>query len=327
MILSGGDRYVGLVQLVALASACVAIAGVARRLGFDLSSGCLCRSLAFSTFTVVDVPDVRRRSTTWSVAGVSRSPARTSRSAPRDVELVARGPRARARARHEAHDGARLPVLIAFVLAANRRGTWPALGVAGIAGLVGGSVWYYVNVVATGTLDGGLSDAFPQIADRSLGPTLDRIGWLVRDSPRDVRRRRWGWLRSPTPGLIAALALLVVPPRSYSRGANVPRPSPHSPRRAPSCCTRCSRLGSWSADMRRVRLLGSRRASRSVPARRCPRALRERHPLRVRRGVHPRALNLGLARSSAETSLGAGFALAAAVAVASSLLFILMLSR
>ena len=37
MILSGGDRYVGLVQLLALAFACVAIAGIARRLGLRVT--------------------------------------------------------------------------------------------------------------------------------------------------------------------------------------------------------------------------------------------------------------------------------------------------
>ena len=52
MILSGGDRYAGLVQLVALAFACVAIVGVARRLGFDHRAAVFA-ALAFSTFTVV----------------------------------------------------------------------------------------------------------------------------------------------------------------------------------------------------------------------------------------------------------------------------------
>jgi len=52
MALSGSDRYVGLVQLLALAFACIAIAGVARRLGFDRRAA-LFGALAFSTYTVV----------------------------------------------------------------------------------------------------------------------------------------------------------------------------------------------------------------------------------------------------------------------------------
>ena len=52
MILSGGDRYVSIVQLVALLFACVAIVGIARRLGLSPRAGVF-GALAFSTFTVV----------------------------------------------------------------------------------------------------------------------------------------------------------------------------------------------------------------------------------------------------------------------------------
>ena len=52
MVLSDGDRYVGLVQLFALAGACGAIVGIARRLGLSRSAA-LFGALAFATFTVV----------------------------------------------------------------------------------------------------------------------------------------------------------------------------------------------------------------------------------------------------------------------------------
>ena len=52
MILSGGDRYVALVQLLALVAACFAIAGIARRLGFGRSAAAF-GALVFATFTVV----------------------------------------------------------------------------------------------------------------------------------------------------------------------------------------------------------------------------------------------------------------------------------
>ena len=52
MVLSEGDRYVGLVQLFALAAACLAIVGIALRLGLSRSAA-LFGALAFATFTVV----------------------------------------------------------------------------------------------------------------------------------------------------------------------------------------------------------------------------------------------------------------------------------
>src|SRR5207344_841781 len=52
MILSRGDRYVSLVQLVALVFTCAAIVGIARRLGLSRSAG-MFGALAFATFTVV----------------------------------------------------------------------------------------------------------------------------------------------------------------------------------------------------------------------------------------------------------------------------------
>ena len=52
MVLSDGDRYVGLVQLLAVAGACGAIVGIARRLGMSRRAA-LFGSLAFATFTVV----------------------------------------------------------------------------------------------------------------------------------------------------------------------------------------------------------------------------------------------------------------------------------
>ena len=52
MILSGGDRFVTVVQLLAVLFACLAIVGVARRLGLSLRAGVF-GALAFSTFTVV----------------------------------------------------------------------------------------------------------------------------------------------------------------------------------------------------------------------------------------------------------------------------------
>ena len=104
MILSGGDRYVGLVQLLALVGACLAIVGIARRLGFGSSAAvfgasrsrpspsCCCRR--------------RPRSTTSSLQRSSSACAYFA------MGTLARGartrrPRARPGGRHEGNGGVR----------------------------------------------------------------------------------------------------------------------------------------------------------------------------------------------------------------------------
>ena len=90
-------------------------------------------------------------------------------------------------------------MLVLFVLAATPRSRWPALGVAGVAGVAAGSLWYVVNVVETGKVDGGLSAASPQIADHALGPTLERIGMLSRDFLEMSGAEGGGWLAHRRP--------------------------------------------------------------------------------------------------------------------------------
>ena len=226
MILSDGDRYSTFVQLSGVLAACLGIAGIARRLGLGVTEAAF-GAVAFSTYTIV-VLQTPTALNDLAVAGPLVACAYFA-IRPARVDLVLAALALALAVGTKLTTVLVLPVLIAFVLAANRRGTWPALGVAGIAGLVGGSVWYYVNFVVTGKPDGGLSDAFPQIADRSLGPTLDRIGWLSRDFLEMSGAEGGGWLRSPTPGLIVGARSSPSRPEScFSRGVDGLPPPPRS---------------------------------------------------------------------------------------------------
>ena len=105
MILSGGDRYVGLVQLVALAFACVAIAGVARRLGFDRRARCLWSTRLFDLHGR-DAPDAHGAQRPGRRIVLDRMRVLRARVGAR--RACARRARACARARHETHDGPRV---------------------------------------------------------------------------------------------------------------------------------------------------------------------------------------------------------------------------
>jgi hypothetical protein len=206
MILSDSDRYATFVQLFGVLAASLGIAGIARRLGFGIPEAAF-GAVVFSTYTIV-VLQTPTALNDLAVAGPLVACAYFA-IRPARVDLVLAALALALAVGTKLTTVLALPVLIAFVLAANPRGKWPALGVAGIAGLAGGSVWYCVNLVVTGELDGGLSEAFPQIADRSLGPTLDRIGWLSRDFLEMSGAEGGGWLRSPTPGLVVGLLIAV----------------------------------------------------------------------------------------------------------------------
>ncbi len=135
MVLSDGDRYVGLVQLLALAGACGAIVGIARRLGLGRSAA-LFGALAFATFTVValQTPTALNDLVVASLLVVCVYFALGSTRA----EL---GLCATALALAVGTKGTvvfALPVLVVFVLASQPRSRWWSLAAAGAIGLAAG---------------------------------------------------------------------------------------------------------------------------------------------------------------------------------------------
>ncbi len=194
MVLSEGDRYVGLVQLLALAASCGAIVGIALRLGLSRSAA-LFGALAFATFTVValQTPTALNDLVVASLLIVCAYFALGSSRA----EL---GLGATALALAVATKGTvvfALPVLAAFVLASQPRSRWWSLAAAGAAGLAAGSCWFVLNLVETGDPRGGA------LFDRGLDPLLERVRLSFVDLFELSDAEGTGLLASPLWGLAA----------------------------------------------------------------------------------------------------------------------------
>ena len=197
MVLGEGDRYVGLVQLLALAAACSAIVGIARRLGLSRSAA-LFGALAFATFTVValQTPTALNDLVVASLLIVCAYFALGSSRA----EL---GLCATALALGVGTKGTvvfALPVLAAFVLASQPRSRWWSLAAAGASGLAAGSFWFVLNLVETGDPRGGAN------FDRGLDPVLERVRLSFVDLFELSDAEGTGFLASPLWGL-GALAV------------------------------------------------------------------------------------------------------------------------
>ena len=250
MVLSDGDRYVGLVQLLALAGACGAIVGVARRLGLGRSAA-LFGALAFATFTVValQTPTALNDLVVASLLVVCVYFALGSTRA----EL---GLCATALALAVGTKGTvvfALPVLVVFVLASQPRSRWWSLAAAGAIGLAAGSFWFALNLVETGDLRGGVR------FDPAQGAPARTHQAVVRGPPRAVER---GGDRLSHIAVLGARRV-----RRRIRRGGIPR-SPRAPasrrrrgaRRRP-CVLRCSAardVGPRGRTGARARPLGRR---------------------------------------------------------------------
>ena len=191
MVLSDGDRYVGLVQLLALAAACIAIVGIARRLGLSRAAA-LFGALAFATFTVVAL-QTPTALTDLVVASLLIVCAYFALGSSR-AEL---GLCATALALGIGTKGTAvfaLPVLAAFALASQPRSRWWSLAGAGAAGVAAGSFWFVINLVETGDPRGGFT--LPGIE-----PVFERIRLSFVDLFELSDAEATGWLASPLWGL------------------------------------------------------------------------------------------------------------------------------
>src|SRR4029079_8445323 len=216
MILSDGDRYVGLVQVFAVAGACAAIVGIARRLGLSRRAA-LFGALAFATFTVValQAPTALNDLVVASLLVVCAYFALGSSR----VEL---GLAATALALGLGAKGTviyALPVLAAFVLASQPRSRWWSLAGAGAAGLAGGSFWFVLNLVETGDPRGGVT------LDRDVDPLLERVRMSFVDLFELSNAEGTGLLASPLWGLgvlvVASVVGAVLAIRGHRRAGGV----------------------------------------------------------------------------------------------------------
>jgi hypothetical protein len=200
MILSDGDRYVGLVQLIALVFTCIAIVGIARRLRFDRRAAAFA-ALAFSTFTVVMLQTPTALND-LVVASFLIACAYFAIGTPRAELALAALALALALGTKLTTLFA-LPALAFFVFAAQPLRRWVALALYGVAGLAVGSFWLLVNVAETSRLDGGVATAERE----GLG---HRIGRSVVDFLEMSDQEGKGFLVSPLWGVPVALTAVVV---------------------------------------------------------------------------------------------------------------------
>ena len=200
MILSDGDRFVTVVQLVAVLFACVAIVGVARRLGLSLRAGVF-GALAFSTFTVVALQtptalnDVVVGSLLIICAYFASGSSRTELALAALALALALGTKLTALFA--------LPALALFVLWSQPRRRWPSIVLHGAVGLVAGVAWLGVNLAHTGRLDAGVE------VDRG-GSAAERVRLSFLDLLELSDAEGKGLLESPLWGAGSLVIALVV---------------------------------------------------------------------------------------------------------------------
>ena len=201
MVLSHGDRYVGLVQVLALVAACLAIAGIARRLGLSRSAAAF-GALAFATFTVVVLQaptalnDLVVASFLCVCAYFAMGSSRAELALAALALALAVGTKGTA--------AFAIPALGLFVLASQPRRRWWSIVALGAVGIGVGSFWFAVNLVEAGHVTGGV------VVDRGVNPLGERIWRSVADLLELSNAENTGLIASPLWGLTALAVALVV---------------------------------------------------------------------------------------------------------------------
>ena len=197
MILSHGDRYVALVQVLALVGSCLAIAGIARRLGLS-RSGAAFGALAFATFTVIVLQtptalnDLVVASFLVACAYFAMASSRAELALAALALALAVGTKGTA--------AFAIPALALFAFASQPRRRWWSVVALGAVGIVVGSFWFAVNLVEAGHVTGGV------VVDRGVNPLGERIWRSVADLLELSNGENTALLASPLWGL-AALVL------------------------------------------------------------------------------------------------------------------------
>jgi hypothetical protein len=164
MLLAENDRWVALPQLLAYAALALSVAGLARRIGLGVAEAAF-SGLVFATLPVVALQasgalnDLVAASflalAVYFVLGGGAGPlVLAALSLALAVGVKFSVPLA-------------LPTLAVVLALGVPRRRWPAVVLAGAAGLAAGAVWYLINAVETGSLDGGSAEETAQRADAS----------------------------------------------------------------------------------------------------------------------------------------------------------------
>jgi Glycosyltransferase family 87 len=180
VLASGGDRFVGLPQLVALAASCVAAAGLTRQLGLGVREA-LFAGLVFASLPIV----IAQASTSLNDLVVCALLASAAYFVldrrPAGLGLAALAIGLAFGTKFTALFG--LPLVVLVALAGRRDGRVKAL-LALASGALLGSYWYLLNLHRHGAFDGNLADRADQIPEHSLleiVTTLRRLGLQLLD--------------------------------------------------------------------------------------------------------------------------------------------------
>ncbi len=169
LVLSGSDRYAALPQFSAYAVLCVAVAGLARRIGLRRNEA-LFGALVFATLPVVvlEAPSVMNdlvvASFLTAAAYFGLGGSRVALALFSVAIALAIG------TKYSAIVG--LPVLALVLAVGHPRRRWPALVGAGLAGCVAGSIWLVVNLVETGGVGADVPTQPDQTPDLSPLPVV-----------------------------------------------------------------------------------------------------------------------------------------------------------
>jgi hypothetical protein len=177
MLLSGGDRWVWVIQWIAGGATALGVAGIARRIGVE-RRGALFAALVFLTFPIVVVQGATAYNDVVVAAALVAAVYFALGGTSAELALAAV---AVALALTTKISGIlALPALVLFVLVAAPRERLARIFLVGGAGCAAGCGWYLWNLARTGSWDGGLADEFDQTPSRAVLDVLLRAeGYAV----------------------------------------------------------------------------------------------------------------------------------------------------
>lgn len=164
MLLAGSDRFVALPQLIAFPVTLVCVVGLGRRAGLD-DRAAMFGALLFGCIPVVILQASTGLNDLVVAAFLGAASYFALRPGRSDLVLFGLGIALAVGTKFTAFVA--MPAILLVVLVGRPRREWPWVAVAGLVGTAVGSLWFAVNEIETGSLDGGLANDFAQRADAS----------------------------------------------------------------------------------------------------------------------------------------------------------------
>jgi 4-amino-4-deoxy-L-arabinose transferase-like glycosyltransferase len=180
MILSESDRYVALVQTAAVLVCSLAVYGLGRRLVLPLRAA-LFGALLFGTLPIVLLQAASALNDVVVAAFLLAAAYFLVGRARADVPIAALALGLAIGTKFTALFA--LPLLLLVGLVVHMPRSWPRVALTAVGGLLAGSVWYVLNLVETGQLEGGLRESAQQEVARSLTAAIDSFRLYATEWP------------------------------------------------------------------------------------------------------------------------------------------------